>query len=242
MSAPPVFSVVAPCYNEAGGLRALLDAFSAAGAGTEFELVVVDNGSTDGTAAELDRLLPLYRFARRVDVPVNRGYGYGIRRGLEAAAASAALVGWTHGDLQFPPAAVFEAAKLAASAGGEKVFVKGLRRGRPPLDRLFTAGMSLFCSAALAVPLGDINGQPVLFSRGLERRWSSPPDDFSLDLYAYVSAVKAGFRVLRLDVPCSARPRGLSSWNTGFFSRFGLARRTAAACLRLRASLRGETA
>jgi glycosyltransferase involved in cell wall biosynthesis len=202
--------------------------------------VLVDNGSTDGTAAELDRLLPLYEFARRVDVPVNRGYGYGIRSGLAAVTPSSRLAGWTHGDLQFPPEAVFEAARLAAGAVEKKILVKGLRRGRPPLDRLFTAGMSLFCSAALAAPLRDINGQPTLFSRGLEKLWLSPPDDFSLDLYAYASAVKAGYGVLRFPVENRSRGSGFSSWNRGLFSRLSLARRTAAACLAMRSVLRGE--
>jgi glycosyltransferase involved in cell wall biosynthesis len=238
VSAAPLFSVVVPCYNEASGLRALLEAFAAAGAGMNFELVLVDNGSTDGTAAELDRLLPGYPFVTRVNVPANRGYGRGIRSGLAAASPSSRFLGWTHGDLQFPPAAVFEAARLAGSAGGP-VLVKGSRRGRPLVDRLFTAGMALFCGAALGTRLWDISGQPVLFSRALAERLACAPDDFSFDLYAYAAAVRAGFAVSRFPVPVAGRARGSSSWNTGLPARLALARRMAAACLRMRASLPG---
>ncbi len=104
---PPLFSMVAPCYNEERNLRPLVEAFSAVRekmpGGSGLELILVDNGSSDDTAAELARLLPLYGFGRSLRVEVNRGYGFGILSGL---AASGEYVGWTHADLQFDPSGV----------------------------------------------------------------------------------------------------------------------------------------
>lgn len=239
MSRTPEFSIVVPCYNEAASLPALAEAFGLAGAGVNFELILVDNGSSDGTPAALARLLPLYPFIKTVKVDVNRGYGFGIRCGL--AAASGKVAGWTHADLQFDPAAVFQAAAFFKGAGAEKIFVKGLRLGRPFTDRLFTAGMSLFETLLMGVPLRDINGQPTLFDRALLDSWTAPPDDFSLDLYACVTARKAGFRFVRFGVQNRVRLHGVSSWNRGLGTRLALARRTIAASLRLRAlALRGR--
>lgn len=237
MSPAPAFSVVVPCYNEASGLALLLEAFAAARGDADFELILVDNGSADGTAAELARLLPLYPFARTLRVPVNRGYGYGVMSGLRAAAGRA--VGWTHADLQFPPAAVFEAWRLFKAAGSEKVFVKGLRLGRPAADRAFTWGMGLFASLCLDLPLRDVNGQPVLFGRELLTAMAEPPDDFMLDLYAGTCAARAGFREVRFSVQTAPRRRGESSWNRGLGARLALARRAAGYCLELRRSGRG---
>lgn len=239
MSGIPEFSVVVPCYNEAPSLPALAEAFGRAGAGVNFELILVDNGSSDGTAGVLARLLPLCPFIKTVKVAVNRGYGFGIRSGL--AAASGRVVGWTHADLQFDPAAVFQAAAFFKKSGNEKNFVKGLRLGRPLTDRLFTAGMSVFETLLMGVPLRDINGQPTLFDRALLDTWTAPPDDFSLDLYACVTARRAGFRFVRFGVENRARRHGVSSWNRGLGTRLALARRTIAASLRLRAlALRGR--
>lgn len=233
MSQIPRFSIVAPCYNEAPNLWPLLDTFSGPCGGGNFELIVVDNGSSDGTAAELARLLPLYPFAKSVRVEVNRGYGFGILSGL--AAARGEYVGWTHGDLQFGAGSVAEAGGLIEKAGGGRLFVKGLRRGRPLADRFFTAAMSLFETVLMGTRLRDINGQPTLFHRSLLENWKNPPHDFSLDLFAYAAAAKAGFRVLRFGVDNSARKHGASSWNTGLWSRLRLCLRTIAASFRIRA-------
>lgn len=233
---PARYSIVVPCYNEEGSLRPLLEGFARLG-GKDAEVILVDNGSSDGTAAELERLLPLYPFASAVRVPVNKGYGFGILSGL--AAASGEYVGWMHGDLQFDPGAAAEAAALAEKTGGGKVFVKGLRRGRPLSDRFFTAAMSLFETLLMGARLEDINGQPTLFHRSLMETWTAPPHDFSLDLYAYVSAVRAGFRIARFEVVNSERTRGTSSWNRGLWSRLRLALRTAAASVLVRAAARG---
>lgn len=240
MSPAPELSIVVPCYNEAASLPSLLEAFRLAGAGASYELIVVDNGSSDNTAAELDRLLPAYPFARAVKVETNRGYGFGILSGLGAAAGQA--VGWIHADLQFDPAAVFQAARLYKEAGSKKIFVKGLRLGRPFTDRLFTAGMAVFETVLMSALLRDINGQPTLFDRSLLETWTSPPHDFSLDLYACVTARRAGFRVVRFEVENYARLHGVSSWNKGLGTRLALAWRTMAASLRLRAALRGGRA
>lgn len=236
MSPVPRFSVVVPCYNEAPNIRPLLEAFASARGTADFELVMVDNGSSDGTAEELARALPLYPFARSVKVDVNRGYGFGILSGLNAA--SGEYVGWTHGDLQFGAGSVFEAAELIGKAGGGKVFAKGLRSGRPLLDRFFTAGMSLFETLLMGAPLRDINGQPTLFHRSLMEAWKDPPRDFSLDLYAYASAAKAGFRMVRFRVENLDRTRGVSSWNSGLWSRLRLVKRTIASSVRIRSLLK----
>jgi len=229
---PVKYSLIIPCYNEKLNLKPLLEAFKARLNRNDFELILVDNGSSDGTAEELPRLLPLYDFAKSVKVETNRGYGFGILSGLSGA--SGEYVGWMHGDLQFDPGAVSAAAGLIESAGGGKVFVKGLRRGRPCADRLFTAAMSVFETLLMGIRLNDINGQPTLFHRSLLETWTAPPHDFSLDLYAFTAAVRAGFRIIRFDVATFDRAGGVSSWNGGFADRLGLAWRTMISSMRIR--------
>ena len=106
----------------------------------DVEVVLVDNGSTDGSADVLAELLPRYPFARSVHVPVNPGYGSGILQGLRAARG--AFLGWTHADMQTDPADVLRALDLVEAHGiHERVFVKGDRKGRPWIDQFFTIGM-----------------------------------------------------------------------------------------------------
>lgn len=127
------FSVVIPCYNEKENIPMLLDGFARALQGKEdwVEVILVDNGSTDGSGEVLDKLLPGYPFARTVRVEINQGYGYGILRGLQAAKGN--YVGWTHADLQTDPADIPKACQLIKE-GGEACYVKGKRIGRPWSD------------------------------------------------------------------------------------------------------------
>lgn len=74
-------SIVVPCYNEKENIPLLLERFDEVIKGQDMEVVLVDNGSTDGSADVLRELLPRYAFARTVSVEVNQGYGYGIPRG-----------------------------------------------------------------------------------------------------------------------------------------------------------------
>lgn len=245
MTAEPRFSLVIPCYNEARGLPELIDRcrfVAKAGAG---EVVLVNNGSADDSRTVLAGLLgdpdgtPGAGVVRWTDVPVNKGYGFGIVSGLKVAAAP--VIGWTHADLQTDPVDVLRALELFDVAGvdapGADVLVKGRRYGRPFGDVVFTAGMSLFESVLLRTPLRDINAQPTMFTRSLLERWGTPPDDFALDLFALYKAKKLGFTVRRFPVIFAPRKFGTSSWNTDFAAKRKFIKRTVDFSLTLRKTL-----
>ena len=204
----PRVSLVIPCYNEFRNLLPLFERCKKLVAEADAEVILVDNGSSDETAA----LLASARFAsepriRATRVPVNRGYGNGILTGL--AEARGEFLGWTHADLQTDPCDVLSALRvLRASGGARDCFLKGSRGGRGALDRAFTTGMSLFERALLGYWMPDINGQPTLFSRDFYRSWRNPPLDFSLDLFAFYAARAAGLEICRFATDFSPRHSG----------------------------------
>ena len=125
----PVLSVVLPCYNESAGLANILDRFQEVGGDRPFELILVDNGSTDSTPEVLAELLPRYPFARSVRIEQNRGYGDGIFTGLGEARGE--ILAWSHADLQTDPGDVFRAWDvLGQAAEPARLLVKGRRHGR----------------------------------------------------------------------------------------------------------------
>ena len=65
----------------------------------------------------------------------------------------------------------------------KQCIVKGNRRKRKLKDEVITLGMSIYSSIILGTRLFDINAQPKLFHRSFIDLFSSPPLDFSLDLY-----------------------------------------------------------
>ncbi len=229
-------SIVIPCYNEGKNIPLLLDRFQRVVGKRDMEVILVDNGSTDGSSEILKELLPRYEFARTVTVPVNKGYGYGILKGLEASKGE--YVGWTHADLQTDPADVVRAYD-ALSKEKEPIYLKGLRKGRPCMDRFFTYGMGIFESVSFGMPMWDINGQPNLFPREFYEKWKKPPYDFSLDLYAFYWARREGMRVVRLPVRFSERLYGHSKWNTGLKAKWMFIKRTVTFSKELKRAVKG---
>ncbi len=235
---PKKLSIIVPCYNEGANVALLLEAYAMVITRPDIELVLVNNGSTDGTAEVLASLTSTYaRFLNVVTVPVNQGYGYGILAGLRAATGE--HIGWTHGDLQTPPRDVIAGLNLIESNDTPKnLYVKGARKGRPLFDQFFTFGMSIFETIYLGTWLYDINAQPNIFHRSFFESWSNPPHDFSFDLYVLYTAKKAGLTVTRFPVPFLARIHGHSNWNTGLKSKWKFIKRTMKFSVELKKRLR----
>lgn len=231
-------SIIVPCYNESKNIPLLLERFQTAFASrADVEVVLVNNGSTDSSAAVLKELVPNYPFATVAHVEVNQGYGFGILSGLRAAQGT--FIGWTHADLQTDPGDVLKALDiLEQHQHPEQMYVKGRRRGRPLFDEVFTAGMGVFETLYLHAPLWDINAQPNIFHRSFFESWNNPPHDFSLDLYALYMAHKQKKEIIRFDVLFPERIHGESSWNTGLKAKWKFIKRTLQFSVSLKKQLR----
>src|SRR5687768_15599417 len=98
MTADLDVTVVLPVYNEAGHVLTEIDRIRAAleASPYSFEIIVVDDGSTDGSTAELAAVDDI----RLIRLPENRGSGTARRIGTHAARGR--VVAWTDADLTYP--------------------------------------------------------------------------------------------------------------------------------------------
>lgn len=226
-------SLVIPCYNEAANLPLLVPRCLDVVKPGNIEVVLVDNGSSDASAQVMHDLLAGQDAVRNVRVEINQGYGYGILAGLRAAHGD--VLAWTHADMQTNPLDVLTGLAFFEQAQDPtRVFVKGRRYGRPLSDTVFTVGMSLFETILMQANLSDINAQPTMFHRRFFETWSEPPHDFSLDLYAFYMARRAGLAVKRFPVRFGERAHGLSHWNVNWMAKRKFIERTIKYSLDLR--------
>src|SRR5713101_1158298 len=108
-SAAPDLSIIIPSYNEELRLPDTLERIAAylSASGRNAEVLVVDDGSKDGTAAVAEYFRIKIPSLRVISNGVNRGKGYSVRHGMQEARGRIAL--FTDADLSAP---IEEAGKL----------------------------------------------------------------------------------------------------------------------------------
>ena len=124
--AAPSVSIVVPVKNEAGNIAPLVSEIERALAGTAFEIVYVNDGSTDGTEAELASLKASRPWLRQIKHVASCGQSSAVRTGVKHARAP--LVATLDGDGQNDPA--FVPKLLAVLADPRVGLVAGQRVGR----------------------------------------------------------------------------------------------------------------
>jgi glycosyltransferase involved in cell wall biosynthesis len=94
-------SVFFPCWNEQGAIEPLTRKAVQIleGIGADYEIIIVNDGSSDQTGSIADRLAAQNTHIRVIHHPVNRGYGAALTSGFRAATKP--LVFYTDGDGQF---------------------------------------------------------------------------------------------------------------------------------------------
>jgi glycosyltransferase involved in cell wall biosynthesis len=99
MATPTILSVIIPCFNEANTIRALVERVRAA-PGPQKEIIIVDDGSRDGTRDLLrTQIAPLV--SRIIYHDVNSGKGAALRTGFAAATGDVVVV--QDADLEYDP-------------------------------------------------------------------------------------------------------------------------------------------
>ena len=132
--APVGLSVFFPAYNDSGTIASLvIAAVQTAGTLTpDFEVLVIDDGSTDSTAQVIDELARVYPQVRAIHHQQNRGYGGALRTGFSSATKD--LVFYTDGDAQYDPR---EMTRLWEKMGPGVDLVNGYKISRSdPLHRV----------------------------------------------------------------------------------------------------------
>src|SRR5689334_3512821 len=214
-SAIPAVSVVVPVRNEAANIAPLIAEIAAAlGAREAFEIVYVNDGSSDGTEAELSRLKAQHPWLRSVRHKQSCGQSAAVRTGV--AAARAPVVATLDGDGQNDPAflpAMLQALEAGAPRTG---LIAGQRVGRKSggFKKLQSRIANGVRNAVLRDGTRDTGCGLKAFRRDV---FLALPYFDGLHRFLPALVRREGFEIAYVDVIDRPRHSGVS--NYGFFDR-----------------------
>lgn len=215
MSPPPILSVVVPVRNEIGNLAPLLaDIESACAPIGNFEIVYVNDGSSDGTPAALLELASTRPWLRIVTHAQSCGQSAAVRSGVRHARAP--IVATLDGDGQNDPAFLPAMLEALQAAGLQTGLVQGQRVGRQ--DTGFKKLQSRIANGVRGRLLKDGTRDAGCGLKCFRREaYLALPYFDALHRFMPALMVREGYKVAHLDVRDRARLTGVS--NYGFFDR-----------------------
>lgn len=209
MAIPGTLSLVLPAHNEVLNLEAVVRrALEVLPELTEnFEIIVVDDGSRDGTAELADRLAAESSRVRVVHHPVNRGYGAALTSGFQAATGD--YIMFMDADQQFDPADLAHLAPFVPQAD----IVAGYRiERRDPWIRLVYARIFNLCMRLLfGLNVRDIDCAFKIYRADLLKAIEITTAGALINTELLVKARRAGATIVEVGVRHFPRPTGESS-------------------------------
>ena len=202
-------SVVLPAHNEEENLaEAVREAIAAAEqVSRRQEVIVVDDGSEDATAALATALRAMDDRVRLVRHEHNRGYGCAIRSGLAAARLDWVLL--TDADLQFDLSQLTEFVPHT----GDAQLVVGYRAKRedPLMRRLNARGWNALVQLLFHLPVRDVDAAFKLIRRDALDGVDFVSTGATIDTELLAKASRNGARIVELPVTHRPRLRGEAS-------------------------------
>ncbi|HXH05671.1 MAG TPA: glycosyltransferase family 2 protein [Vicinamibacterales bacterium] len=204
-------SIFFPAYNDSGTIASLVITAvqTARELTSDFEVIVVDDGSADGTARILGELARLYPQVRVVRHDRNRGYGAALRSGF--AAARKELVFYTDGDAQYDPT---ELVLLWRAMGPGVDLVNGYKISRSdPLHRVIIGRIYHHTVKLLfGLAVRDVDCDFRLLRRAIFDRVRLEKDSGVICLEMMKKIQDAGFRIAEVPVHHYHRAYGRSQF------------------------------
>jgi glycosyltransferase involved in cell wall biosynthesis len=211
MTTPPGLSVFFPAYNDAGTIASLVMTalMTAETLTSDFEVIVINDGSADRTAEILDELARLYPRLRVVHHVRNRGYGGALRSGF--ATAGKDWIFYTDGDGQYDPA---EMRVLWERRGDDVDLVNGYKISRSDPFHRIVIGRVYHHTVKLLFGLRvrDVDCDFRLLRRTMFERIHLEKDSGVICLEMMKKITDAGFRIAEVPVHHYHRTHGTSQF------------------------------
>jgi glycosyltransferase involved in cell wall biosynthesis len=208
MADSELLSILVPVFNESGTVASVIDRLMTVDLPVAREVVVVNDGSSDGTGEVLDAIPPRGEAVRILHVARNAGKGAAIRLGLQHARGS--VIAIQDADLELDPAQL--AALVAPILAGETSVVYGSRflSGRPDapwLTIIANRTLTLLTNLLFGARITDMETCYKIMRTDVARALDLESNRFDIEPEITAKLLLSGHRILELPVYFKPRQR-----------------------------------
>jgi glycosyltransferase involved in cell wall biosynthesis len=198
-----LLSIIIPVYNEESTIEEVIDRVAAVGLSIEKEIIVVDDGSTDGTAGIVRE--SSIKIAHSYLTPINMGKGAAVRIGLTIAKGDIILI--QDADLELDPNEYADL--IAPILNGRTEVVYGSRflgENPVPFIRRFANLFLTVCTNVLyRTRLSDMETAYKVFTSSAAAKLQLTATRFEIEPEITAEFARAGYDIV--EVPIRYRPR-----------------------------------
>ena len=206
---PAVLSVIVPCYNEVATLAEVLARIRIAPLGLCREIVVVDDGSTDGTNELLRGALAGY-VDRLVIHGRNKGKGAAVRSGVAVATGDLLVI--QDADLEYDPGQYDRLVAPIIDGSADVVYGSRFLSPQPTRARTFghraaNAVLTRLSNLLSGLSLTDMETCQKVFARRVLKSIVIRENRFGFEPEVTAKVAKGGWRLREIGIPYAPRTR-----------------------------------
>jgi glycosyltransferase involved in cell wall biosynthesis len=220
LPAPHLLSIIVPVYNESKTVEQVIRRLLEIPLPLAREIIVVDDGSTDGTGAVLDAISPVPGVLSIVHAKANGGKGSAIRIGLSRARGT--VIAIQDADLELDPIQLGDLVQPILSGEAEVVYGSRFLKGRPPgpwisvvANRVLTAITNLLFGGRLT----DMETCYKIMQAPIARALRLESNRFDVEPEITAKLLRQGRRIVERPVRFDPRNRASGKkigWRDGF--------------------------
>ena len=216
----PALTLVLPLLDEEGNIESVADdlLYAFRTADISLTLILVDNGSKDGTRAKVEQLAAKHDSIRGLYLDKNAGYGGGIQAGM--AEADTPLLGWMWGDAQIEAGDVVRVYRRLITDKADLSKARRVQRVDGWQRSVVTRVYNLATLWLFHVSSVDTNGCPKIFTRAAWEELAPKSKDWFLDPEVMIGYGRKGMKLAEVDVLAKPRTKGVSKVGTGTVAEF----------------------
>ena len=214
-----LISIIVPVYNEAGTIRAVLDRLLAIELPGPREIIVIDDGSSDGTGDVLESLRSLSDRIAIHHVTPNRGKGHAVRLGISRSTGG--VVAIQDADLELDPAQLADLVRPILQGEADVVYgsrFMGEAPGVPWASRMANSGLTMITNVLYGASLTDMETCYKIMRGSVARGLALTADRFDIEPEITAKLLRGGHTIIERPVTFSPRSRAAGKkirWQDG---------------------------